>query len=75
MDVMKYTQYEETVSVEGAEINVIVQVPENESYPSQLIIRSGSKMLNITLREFEAIGEVVHRSLVQEGWEEVKKEG
>jgi hypothetical protein len=30
-------------------------------------------MLNITLREFEAIGEVVHKALLEEGWEEVKR--
>lgn len=75
MEKMRYTQYEETISVEGAEINVIVQIPDYEIYPAQVILRSGGKvLLNVSLAEFSAINEAVAKAMKEEGWEEGEEE-
>lgn len=77
MQKLNYNQYEAIISPEGAEITVTVQVPQGddaETYPTQIIIRSGGKMLNLSLREYEGISQVIAGAMKQEGWE-VKEKG
>lgn len=65
MEKIRMTHYEQTIEVEGGTpINVIVQIPDGEENPVQIILRAGNRILNFSLEEYNAIDEAVRSALL-----------
>lgn len=78
MEVIRYTEYTETIKPEEEDIGVTVQVPENSDtdpeWPIHIIIQAGSRVLRFTLKEFEGVSDVIRKALSEAGWVEKGEE-
>ena len=74
MDILKYTEYSDTLKVGDEEIEVIAQVPEDPENPVYIIDKSGSRYLKRTLAEWWAINEVIMTALKDAGYDVEKAE-
>ena len=75
MEKNKYTEYFEIINVEGEEIEVTVQVPENyPTYPVRIIEKQKNRVTIRTEDEYSAISEIIHRAMVDSGYIDEPKE-
>lgn len=69
MEKNKYTEYSEVITVEGEEIEVTVQIPDNyPQLPVRIIEKEKGRTTIRTEDEYSAVSDVIHRAMKDAGY-------